>query len=173
MQKTFTTQLIVMAFLIALDVILTRFLSLQLPIARIGFGFLPLAITGYLFGPMWAAVSGVLGDLLGMMVFPSGQYFPGFTLTALILGAIYGLGLHNKTVTWGRTLITVLIVVIVGTVVLNTLWLNVMYGKAVVAMLPTRFLQAGIMVLVQFILIQLVITGAAPVLSKIQRQPSS
>ena len=36
----------VLAFLIALEIILTRFCSIQTPIVRIGFGFLPVAMMG-------------------------------------------------------------------------------------------------------------------------------
>ena len=64
-----TYQLIVMAFLIALEIVFTRFLSIQLPIARIGFGFLPVAVTAIMFGPIKAGICYAIGDVLGMLIF--------------------------------------------------------------------------------------------------------
>jgi ECF transporter S component (folate family) len=49
--------LTLMAILIALQIILTRFLSiLVFPWLRIGFGFLPIAAVGMLLGPVPAAL---------------------------------------------------------------------------------------------------------------------
>ena len=101
-KHNFTYQLVVMAFLVALEIIFTRFLSINLPIARIGFGFLPVAITAIMFGPIWAALCYTVGDLLGMMIFPTGQFFPGFTLSAFITGLLYGILLYKKDITIKR-----------------------------------------------------------------------
>jgi len=52
MQKTRSNnvqKIIILGLLIALDVVLTRFLSIQLPFSRIGFVFLP-AIRGLIYG---------------------------------------------------------------------------------------------------------------------------
>ena len=65
-QKSNTKRLVVLAFLIALEIILTRFCSIQTPIVRIGFGFLPVAMMGILYGPIWAGIGYAIGDLLGM-----------------------------------------------------------------------------------------------------------
>ncbi|MEG0662431.1 MAG: folate family ECF transporter S component [Anaerovoracaceae bacterium] len=155
MKKTsFTVQLVTMAFLIALEIILTRFLSINLPITRIGFGFLPVAIMGILFGPAWAGIGYAVGDLLGMLLFPTaGAYFPGFTLTAFLTGVTYGLILHGKPVTWKRTTIAAVAVIVLYTLLLNTLWLNLMYGKGFLALMPPRLLQGAIMIPIQAILI--------------------
>ena len=95
-QKSNTKRLVVLAFLIALEIILTRFCSIQTPIVRIGFGFLPVAMMGILYGPIWAGIGYAIGDLLGMLIFPSAAYFPGFTLTAFSTGMIFGFFLKGK-----------------------------------------------------------------------------
>ena len=85
------TILTCLALLIALDIILTRFLSINTQFLRISLGMIPVALAGVIFGPVWGGVCGAAGDLLGMLIFPSGAYFPGFTLTAALTGIIYGL----------------------------------------------------------------------------------
>lgn len=148
-----TSRLITIAFLIALEIILTRFFSINTPILRIGFGFLPVAMTGILFGPLWAGAAYALGDILGMMIFPSGPYFPGFTLTTFLTGLTFGLVLHNHPVTWRRVLLASSIVCILINLGLDTLWLYIMMDDAVVALIPTRIAKAVIMLPVQVILI--------------------
>lgn len=148
-----TYQLIVMAFLIALEIVFTRFLSIQLPIARIGFGFLPVAVTAIMFGPIKAGICYAIGDVLGMLIFPSGMYFPGFTLSAFITGVLYGLILHNREVTTKRAFLAALAVLCSITVVLNTLWLYIMMGQGFWALIPTRLAEAALMLVVQTITI--------------------
>lgn len=148
-----TSQLVVMAFLIALEIILTRFLSIQLPIARIGFGFLPVAITAIMFGPFWAAACYAVGDVLGMLIFPTNQYFIGFTLSAILTGILYGLILHNKKIDYKRSFIAAFIVLGLITLVLNTFWLHILMGKGFWAIMPTRIAEALLMLIVQTITI--------------------
>ena len=151
-----TSQLVVMAFLIALEIILTRFLSFQLPIARIGFGFLPVAMTAIMFGPVWAGLCYMVGDLLGMMLFPTAGYFPGFTLSAVLTGILYGLFLHNKEISYARCFFTAFIVLGCITLGLNTFWLHLITGKGFFILLPTRFAEALLMLIVQTFTIPLV-----------------
>lgn len=151
-----TKSLIFLAFLIALEIILTRFLSINTPIVRIGFGFLPVAMAGILFGPLWAGLAYALGDVLGMLLFPAGPYFPGFTLSAFLVGLVYGFFLHNKPITWKRVLIPVAIVTMVINLCLDTFWLYILMDKAVISLLPARLLKCAIMLPVQLLLIQAV-----------------
>ena len=73
MRRNSTSQLVTIAVFIAIEVILTRFLSIQTPIVRLGFGFLPVAMLAILYGPIWAGVAYAIGDILGMLIWPSGQ----------------------------------------------------------------------------------------------------
>ena len=64
-----TVKLVTIAFFIAMEIILTRYLSVDVAgIARIGFGFLPVAMIAIIYGPWWAGGAYALGDVLGMVV---------------------------------------------------------------------------------------------------------
>ncbi len=154
--SSMTRTLVVVSFLLALEIILTRFFSITLPITRIGFGFLPIAVCAILYGPLWAGASYAVGDVIGGILWPSGPFFPGFTLTAFLTGVTYGLILHKKELTWPRLVVAVVVVLLLYTVLLNTLWLKVMYGKAFLALLPTRLIQAGVMLPVQVATIRVI-----------------
>lgn len=131
--------LAMMAMLIALNIILTRFLSIMITDSmRIGFGFLPVAIAGMLLGPIPAMLVGAVGDLIGTWLFPSGPYFFGFTLTAMLGGLVYGLCLYQKPVRLGYVLLAKLLIDAFLNLGLNTLWINLLYGKAILALLPAR-----------------------------------
>lgn len=155
----FTKQLVIMGLLIALDVILTRFLSFQFLTARIGFGFLPVAICGLMFGPLSAMISGIAGDLIGFSLFPKGTYFIGFTVSAALRGLIYGYFLKNRESNTLNIALAALTNSIFITLILDTIWLNILIGKAFWVLLPTRALQAVFMFIVQVALISTVGSG--------------
>ena len=69
MKNNNVKKLVEISLLIALEVILTRFCSINTAILRIGFGFLPIAIIAMMHGPLSAGVAYAIGDLLGMMIF--------------------------------------------------------------------------------------------------------
>ncbi len=75
-KKSATSRLVIMAFLIAMEIILTRFCSINTPILRIGFGFLPVAMMGIMFGPVWAAAGYAIGDLSWNAYLPVRCIFP-------------------------------------------------------------------------------------------------
>ena len=151
-----TSRLIVIAFFIALEIILTRFLSINTPFLRIGFGFLPIAILGILYGPLWAGIAYAAGDILGMLIFPSGAFFPGFTVSALLTGFTYGFFLYNKPITWTRVLLASSIVCLLINLGLDTIWLSILMDKAVIALLPARVVKSLVMIAVQVVMIPLV-----------------
>ncbi len=94
--KSDTKKLAVSALLVALDVVLTRLLALNTPVMKIGLGFAAVALSAMLYGPCWAMLTSALGDLLGALLFPTGAYFPGFTLTAACTGLLFGLCLYRR-----------------------------------------------------------------------------
>ena len=149
-------KLIQISLLIAIEVILTRFCSIQTPIVRIGFGFLPIAIIAMMYGPLSAGIAYAIGDLLGMALFPSGSFFPGFTLTAFLTGVTYGLFLYNKPKTWPRIVGAVLTVCLVLNLGLDTYWLSILMGKGYLALLPTRIIKAALMIPVQTLIIGII-----------------
>lgn len=150
------TRLITIGLFIALEIILTRFLSINTPFIRIGFGFLPVALLGIMYGPVWAGLSYVVGDILGMLIFPSGAFFPGFTLSAALTGFIYGIILYGKPVTWKRVFIAASIVCLGVNLFLDTYWLYILMDQAVIAMIPARIIKSLVMLFIQTVTIPIV-----------------
>ena len=95
-QKFTTRTLTTLAMLIAIEVILSRFLSINAWNIKIGFGFVPVLIAAILYGPLAGGLVGALSDFIGAVLFPIGTYFPGFTLTSFLMGFVFGLFLYKK-----------------------------------------------------------------------------
>lgn len=149
-----THRIVLMAMLVAIQVILSRFLSINLWNLKIGFAFVPIAMAGMLLGPVGAGLTGAVADLIGATLFPSGTFFPGFTLTAFITAFGYGFFLQKKQ-NMPNILSAVLFSEIVGTILLNTLWISIMYGAPFVAVMIPRVGQAVGMAVVEIIVIKI------------------
>ena len=143
-----------MALLTALDIVLSRFLSLSTLNTKIGFAFVPVAFAALLLGPVEAGIVGALSDFLGALLFPVGPYFPGFTLTAFLMGLVYGLCLHKKQ-SLSRLLLAVALHQLVLSLGLNTLWISLLYGSPYSALLLTRLPQTALLAGVQLALLPL------------------
>lgn len=154
MDKKFDVKkLIQISLLIAIEIILTRFCSIQTPIIRIGFGFVPVAVIAIMYGPLSAGIAYAIGDIIGLILFPSGAFFPGFTLTAFLTGITYGVFLYNKPATWIRIIGSALVVCLILNLGLDTLWLSIIMGKGYLALLPTRIIKSILMIPIQTVII--------------------
>ena len=131
--------LVLTALLTALQVVMMSFSLDVLPTLRISFAFVFQAATGMLFGPVVAAMQCVAADLLKSFLFPTGgAFFPGFTLTALLTGVVYGCFFYRKRVTWLRAMCTKGLVNVALHIGLNTLWLSILMSQGIWALLPER-----------------------------------
>ena len=156
MSKISTKKLITLGVLVAMDVVLTRFLSLNAWNTRIGFGFVPMVIAALIYGPLSAGVVGALADFIGAILFPTGPYFPGFTFSMFLMGLVFGFFLYKKKAIW-RVVISVVITQFVISLFLTTYWIHVLYGAKYVPLLATRVVQSGIISAAQIIVIPLLI----------------
>ncbi|MDR0570902.1 MAG: folate family ECF transporter S component [Clostridiales Family XIII bacterium] len=149
------SSLVIIAFLIALEVVLSRMVSINTPVIRISFAFVPVAMMGIMYGPLWAAGAYALGDVIGALLFPTGAFFPGFTLTAALTGLTYGFFLHGRDVTWRRVLPASFIVCALLNFGLDTLWVYIITGKGVAPLIPVRLTKAAVMIPLQTLLVPL------------------
>lgn len=156
MSKFSTKKLITLAILAAMDVVLTRFLSINAWNTRIGFGFVPMVVAALLYGAVPAGIVGALADFVGAILFPTGPYFPGFTLTQFLMGAMFGLLLHRDRKFW-RIVVSVVVGQFVFSLFLNTYWICLLYGAKFKPLLATRVVQSGIISAAQIIVIPLLV----------------
>ncbi len=153
-------KMVLASLFIAIEIITTRFLSIQTPINRISLDFIPLALSAIILGPYTAGVVAAIADIFGMMIFSRGAaYFPGFTLSAFVSGVLYGVILYKKKITIKRCFLAVLTVIISTSIVLNTIWLVIITNKAAFAILSARVVKDLIMLPIQTLFIYYVWRG--------------
>jgi len=166
MERSYSTKLIVTAgLLIALNVILSRFCSINAWNIKIGFTFVTVFVGAYLYGPLFAAVVGALGDFVGAILFPIGAYFPGFTVTCFLSGLVFGVLLHKKQ-TPVRLIGAIAIDQLILSLLLNSFWISVLYGSPYVPLLATRGIQCLVMAPVMY----LTMTALSRILAQSKRR---
>ena len=134
-------QLVVLAILIALSVILERFLGYNDRILSISFGYLPIVLAAIVYGPFSSMVVSVVADVLGALLFPSGPLDPRFTLIAAAKGLLYGLFLNREDAQRGSAALSQALVTVVCHLTLNTLVISDIIGRGFWAILPLRVLK--------------------------------
>lgn len=156
-------KLSVVAMLLALAVVLGFYATVQVTdFLKIGFAFLANELTGMLFGPVVGGLMGALADVAKYAVKPIGAFFPGFTISGLLSGVIYGIILYQRPVSLKRVILANTLVTVFVNLILNTYWLTVLYGNAFSALLPARIVKEAILLPIDIALFY----GLARVLSR-------
>lgn len=148
-----TEKIVIMGLMIALEIVLSKLVSINISFLRIGFGFLPIVILAILYGPVWAGIGYAIGDLIGAFVFPTGAFFPGFTATALLTGLIYGWVLYRREISVWRALTASVLVCVICNLLLNTFWLTFIIGKGFNVLLASRAIKELVAIPVMTLLI--------------------
>ncbi len=152
LRRRHLVMLILLGVLTAMEVVLNRFLSIKTWDLKIGFSFVPVVVAALLYGPLGGGCVAALGDFIGAMLFPNGPFFPGFTLTALLTGIVFGLFLQKKQTPFG-IILSVAINQLILSLLLNSYWISVLYGSPYVPLLGTRLIQCAILIPVQIAVI--------------------
>lgn len=169
MKKFNTKKLVFLAILIAINVILTRYVSIRTPVVRIGFNFIAVALTSAFFGPLTGGLANVVADIVGMLISPLGDFFPGFTLSAFITGAVYGIFLHNKEITTKRIVGACAVNSLGVSLFLNTLWVHILSGADIRALLSVRIPQALFSFILHVIILRLILPSLLKQVKKLYK----
>ncbi|MDK2866218.1 MAG: hypothetical protein PWP51_58 [Clostridiales bacterium] len=163
--KWSTNVMVTLSVLVAMEIVLSRFLSFSVWNMKIGLSFIPVVIAAIALGPIYAGIVGALGDFIGAILFPIGAYFPGFTLTAFLVGMTFGLCLYHRQTIW-RALLAVSINQLIFSLFVNTFWISILYGAPFQGLLPARLLQIILMVPIQMVVIVPVAKASERVLER-------
>lgn len=145
------------AVLAALNLAINQFTIPVSGYLEISFDFLASVATGFLCGPWVAALSAIVTDLLGYVLRPNGPYFPGFTLSAMLAGILYGLWYYRRLVRLWRVISCKLMATVLFNFLLTPLWLHIMYGQAFVVLSSLRIVKNIIKFPVDVALLMLVL----------------
>jgi len=169
-KKITTKTLAYGAILIALNIVITRLLSINVGVVRIGFNFIPVVLGSYFFGPLVGAVLAALADVLGMLM-TGGLPWLGFTISQALYGLSYGvlfykikkssngLYLSKRQDCHNIKALSVLVVLqaIVIDAILGALWYRLHAGAPFFASLGARAIDALSMIPVKIVVIKYMI----------------
>lgn len=133
MKKKNLFKLILTALLVALNIILERFVpTFSVWNNNINFGFIAVAFAACYLGIPYAVAVGGLGDLIGALIKPFGAYFFGYTLTNMLVGLCFGIFIYKKC-TLSRITASVVINKILCSLLLNTVFISFLYRGGIAA----------------------------------------
>jgi ECF transporter S component (folate family) len=154
MQKNeWLRKLVFSGILIAVYIILAKFLSFSTPYAKVNLSFLPIALSAMLFGPWWSMATAAAADIIGTCFFEGG-YFPLFTVDAVLYALFYAIFLYKKEKTVTRIVICVLLQTVLVSIPLTPLWICIMnksfvaYGAALATKSVASVISAVIKIVV-------------------------
>lgn len=149
-------ELVLFAVMLAAEIVLSRLFTVYITQnIKISLAFIPLAIACRR-NIVGGVAVGVLGDLIGSLLFPVGPYFYGFTLTAAVNAVIYALVMRGDIKGkkgFAKGTVAAVTQQLIGGVVLNTVWLCYLYGSPVKVVAISRLVMAAIMIPVQILLL--------------------
>ena len=125
-------KLAAMGMLVALNIIMAEVCKFPIvpKVLELSFGFVPVALAGMLFGPVGGMVVSGVADVVGAIL-AGVEFFPGYTLSAVLSGLFYGLTLHKPNASIWRIALGQLLVSLICYATLNTLWAYLMgYGRS-------------------------------------------
>lgn len=137
--------LVFAAVLIAFRIVLK---TASIPVAdelSITFGYLLNALGSAVYGPVVGGLTGVICDILGYFVHPTGPFMPLFTLIEAMGSFVYGLILYKATFSPGRIFTAKLSINVVVNIICTSLAMNHYYGKGFVYYMIPRIIKNTVM----------------------------
>lgn len=127
--------------LLAVSIVLGAFSISIGDYLRISFSVLPQQIVCFLYGPVVGSIFGAVSDILRYITKPSGPFFPGFTVSSMLYGVIYGIFLYQKRFSYKNLILSNIVASIMINILLNTYWISMLYGHVYTLILPLRILK--------------------------------
>lgn len=126
-------QLAIMALLMSLSIVLGSYLKIAIPLFgsetfEIKFDALPIILIGLRYGMFRGALSGVLVDLIQLLLAPSSFPYFGFTLNMLLYGMFGGLIGASSWRDYTKIFVVAIICELFVSYFLTVIWLRCMFN---------------------------------------------
>ncbi len=124
-----TRKITLLAILLATNVVVS---FLYIPVGvnlRIYFTFLINMMVAVNYPYPVVFLYAIVEDLVSFFVYPTGPFFAGYTLTAVLSMSIYWIVLYGKKIEWKRVALAKTLVNVFANIFVNSLWSKILYGK--------------------------------------------
>lgn len=134
---------------------------------KIYFSFLVISLGCYVYGPAVGILVGFANDTLGFLISSFGEpYFPGYLITAMLSGLIYGTLLYRQRITVLRLVVVRLVINYGSNVLLGSVWKAMLYGKGYYYYFTTGLIKNTTMLPIEVLLMVLMFQLALPALAR-------
>ena len=131
------------------------------PSLKIYFSFLGGGLGCMCYGPCVGMMAGAIIDSVGFLLSSYGEpYFPGYLVTAVLSGFIYGVLLYKRKPTLLRIIVVRLIINYGSNVLLGSVWKAMLYGKGYLYYLTSGAIKNTLMLPVEVFLMWAVLNAA-------------
>ena len=132
MQRNQTVKkLALSSMLIAMQIILSRYLGIQSAFFQTSFAFAAVATASAILGAGWGMACAFIADFLGVVLAGTGSYFPLFAINELLYALLFAIFLSKKRRCTHSVVLCVIIQCVFVAIPLTPLWLFI-YFKYVV-----------------------------------------
>ena len=134
---------------------------------KIYFSFLVISLGCYVYGPAVGILVGFANDTLGFLISSFGEpYFPGYLITAMLSGLLYGTLLYRQRITVLRLVVVRLVINYGSNVLLGSVWKAMLYGKGYYYYFTTGLVKNTTMLPIEVLLMVLMFQLALPALAR-------
>ncbi len=155
-----------MGLLLALSIVLSFFTVQVTPSIKIGVGYLVTALLGMMYGPVAGGLAAGAGDIIKYVIKPTGPFFPGYTLNAILGGVIYGLFFYKMKPSLPKAIGAKVTVTFFVNIILGTLWSAILYNKAFWGILGARVIKNLTLLPIEIALLFIVLTVVVKIVQR-------
>ena len=128
---------------------------------KIYFSFLVVGLGCACYGPVVGMLAGGVIDTVGFLLAGYGEpYFPGYLLTAVLSGLIYGVLLYRRPVSIPRLIVLRLLINFGNNVALGSVWKAMLYGKGYLYYFTTGLVKNAVLLPLEVFLMWMVLRAA-------------
>lgn len=131
------------------------------PSLKIYFSFLAVSLGCMCYGPLVGMMAGAVIDSVGFLISGYGEpYFPGYMLTAILSGLIYGVMLYRRKPTLLRIIMVRILINYGSNVLLGSVWKAMLYGKGYLYYATTGLVKNTLLLPLEVFLMWVVLRAA-------------
>ena len=128
---------------------------------KIYFSFLVVGLGCACYGPVVGMLAGGVIDTVGFLLAGYDEpYFPGYLLTAVLSGLIYGVLLYRRPVSIPRLIVLRLLINFGNNVALGSVWKAMLYGKGYLYYFTTGLVKNAVLLPLEVFLMWMVLRAA-------------
>ena len=163
-----TKYLAIMATMIALKAVLANFSIPLSETLRINFGYMVTSVEAAVVGPVAGMISGAVSNTVNFMIRPSGTFFVGYTISAMLGELFYGLFFYRRRITLPSIIAAKASVNYLINVLLGSIWSSMLYSKGYIYYAGKSVIKNTVMLPIEITLLFLIFKMVLPFLQRRQ-----